>query len=77
MGKPTSNGMAKVNNPKSKLLCLYLLNSFVSNSSPAINMIYSRPIVEKRLIASDFSNTYNPLGPMRTPERMSPRIPGI
>jgi hypothetical protein len=34
-------------------------------------------MVENKLMASDFSNIFRPFGPIRTPDKINPRIPGI
>ena len=70
-------GIANVKKPNITLLCLVFLNSFISSSSPAINIIYSKPIVENKSTAEFRSNKFSPCGPMTTPERMRPMIPGI
>jgi hypothetical protein len=40
-------------------------------------MIYNKPIVEKRSTAEFFSRRLKPKGPIRTPDIISPIIPGI
>jgi hypothetical protein len=42
-----------------------------------MNMMYKRPMVEKRSTAEFFRIRKRPSGPMITPERISPMIPGI
>jgi hypothetical protein len=42
-----------------------------------MNMIYRRPMVEKSSTAELFSRRFRPCGPMATPERMRPTVPGI
>ena len=49
----------------------------MSSSKPAMNIIYSNPIVENKSIADVFSKTFNPCGPINTPEMINPMIPGI
>lgn len=70
-------GNMKVKKPKSILLFRCLLNSFISNSKPAINMIYSSPIVENKSTALFFAKRLKPNGPITTPEMINPMIPGI
>ncbi len=74
--------MAKVKNPKVKLLFLYFLNSFMSSSNPAMNMIYSNPMVENNLTEPSDSRSFspiklNPFGPTITPEIINPIMEGI
>ena len=71
------NGKMKVKNPNKRLLFLFALNWFMSNSSPAMNMIYNNPIVEKRSTAEFFSRIFSPCGPIITPEIIKPIMPGI
>ena len=70
-------GIMKVKNPNKRLLFLLALNWFMSNSSPAINIIYSKPMVENRSTAEFFSRIFSPCGPIMTPEIIKPIIPGI
>ena len=70
-------GIINVKKPKTKLLFLLALNSFMSNSKPAINMMYNKPIVEKSLIAESFARIFKPCGPIITPAIIKPIIPGI
>jgi hypothetical protein len=68
--------MIKVKKPNIKDLCLVFLNSFISSSKPAINIIYSKPIVENKSTAEFFSNQFKPWGPIIIPEIINPIIPG-
>jgi hypothetical protein len=82
MGKPSKIGIENVRNPNVKLLFLYFLNSFMSSSNPAINMIYSKPMVENNLTDPSDSSSFspiklNPFGPIITPEIIRPMIEGI
>lgn len=77
MGYPMDMGTMNVKKPNSILLCLLFLNSFMSNSRPAINMMYNKPIVENKSTAEFLSKRFKPCGPMSTPDKMSPIIPGI
>jgi Kef-type K+ transport system membrane component KefB len=67
----------KVRLPNTRLLFLFFLNSLMSSSRPAINIIYSRPMVEKRSMAAFFSIRLSPWGPTSKPESISPMMPGI
>jgi hypothetical protein len=70
-------GKKNVKNPNKRLLFLLDLNSFKSNSRPAINIIYRSPIVEKRSIAEFCSRIFKLWGPIITPDMINPIIPGI
>ena len=71
------SGMIKVKKPNTRLLFRFALNSFISSSRPAINMMYNKPMVENKLMAEFFSSMFRPSGPMITPEMIKPIIPGI
>jgi hypothetical protein len=72
-----AKGKIKVKNPNTRLLFLLDLNSFMSSSRPAMNMMYKRPIVENSSMAEFFSRILSPNGPITTPEIINPIIPGI
>jgi hypothetical protein len=76
-GSPKAMGIIKVNRPNRILLFLFFLNSPRSNSKPAINMIYRRPIVENKSTAEFLFIRNKPCGPMIVPEMIKPIIPGI
>src|SRR5699024_47424 len=78
MGNPRPKGIKKVSAPKAILLFLLALNKLRSNSNPAINMIYSKPMVEK--ISTNESSSmkkFNPFGPIIIPAIINPIMPGI
>ena len=70
-------GIMKVKSPNNKLLLRFDLNSFMSSSRPAINMIYSNPMVEKSSMAEFLLSIYKPCGPITTPAIIKPMMPGI
>src|SRR5690625_21121 len=78
MGNPRPKGIKKVSAPKAILLFLLALNKLRSNSNPAINMMYSKPMVEK--ISTNESSSmkkFNPFGPIIIPAIINPIMPGI
>lgn len=69
-------GIKKVSAPKTKLLFLLLLNSCISISSPARNIMYNNPVLESNSKLLVDSIMWNEWGPIIIPEMMSPIIPG-
>lgn len=49
----------------------------MSNSKPAINMMYNKPIVENNSTAEFLAKIFKPCGPIKVPETIKPIIPGI
>jgi hypothetical protein len=67
----------KVKKPNTILLFRFDLKSFKSSYKPAINIMYSKPMVENKSTAEFFSRTLNPCGPIKTPAIINPIILGI